>query len=151
MVSIKPYVIAGSIALVVIVCIAAGRILNERGTEQERIRRAGCRFNLEQIHSALQGYRDDHAGQYPITLNELFPNYLARREHLICNSDRTTTPADAEYLSYLYTPPVLITSADFVVVQDKHGNHTLRGVLLGGRNALYASGWIAWIDESAPQ
>ncbi|GMV37878.1 MAG: hypothetical protein AMXMBFR61_23860 [Fimbriimonadales bacterium] len=76
-----------------------------------------CTENLQSVSTALQRYRGDHGGQYPRTLEELVPSYLADKSVLKCPADS----AVRRDVSYTYTPPAAGTQANSVVVRcDLH-------------------------------
>jgi len=58
--------------------------LFQKSIAQERVRRAGCLNNLQQIGQAIDAYRREHTGKYPASIGELYPKYLSDRRILIC-------------------------------------------------------------------
>ncbi len=49
----------------------------------------GCKSNLKNIGTALEMYSTDHDGNYPGSLDELYPEYL-RREPICPKADHST-------------------------------------------------------------
>jgi hypothetical protein len=72
-----------------------------------------CTENLQSVGTALQRYRGEHGGQYPQTLEDLVPAYLADKSVLKCPTDS----AVQRDVSYAYTPPPAGAPPETIVVK----------------------------------
>lgn len=61
---------------------------------------AKCQQNLQEIHAAIERYRQRHNGDYPNSLGELVPRYLPEAGRLKCPADATS-----QAVSYRYFRP----------------------------------------------
>ena len=76
-----------------------------------------CTGNLQSIGTAIERYRSEHSGQYPTSLEDLVPKYLADKSVLKCPAD---APVQRE-VSYEYKlPPAGAPPETIVVKCDRH-------------------------------
>lgn len=59
---------------------------------------ATCQTNLQEIHAAIERYRQRSDGQYPKSLNELVPRYLEQAGTLKCPADVSGEPVSYKYM-----------------------------------------------------
>ena len=85
------------------------------------------------IYSACKQYAGEHGGNFPPSLDALFPAYLSDRSALV------SPLKPDEPLGYLYTPPpaAKLKSPDFVVLEDKFAP-----TLIQRRICCYADGHV---------
>ena len=63
--------------------------VNLLGTKKEREEAEACKENLRKISLAIASYKQDHNGEPPNWLHDLFPQYLQDENVLLCPSDPT--------------------------------------------------------------
>lgn len=73
-----------------------------------------CQMNLQEIGGALERYSKRN-GQYPGTLDELYPSFITKKEILHCPSD----PRPKNTVSYEYHQPAMDAPGSFTVVECK--------------------------------
>jgi len=83
--------------------------VNKRYTDMQATLQ--CKANLEEIGGALERYSRRN-GQYPATLDQLYPNFMEKQTTLHCPAD----PRPGE-VSYDYYPPAMNAPANTLVVE----------------------------------
>lgn len=77
---------------------------------------AECQINLEQIAGGLERYSRRN-GKYPESLDDLYPDFLEKRDVLHCPADKS--PKDT--VSYEYKRPAKAAPGDTVVIRcERH-------------------------------
>ena len=96
--------------LSVILAILLGSLAIAGPMEREQLKEA-CMENLKAIGKALIAYREDHNGEMPDWLSELYPQYLQDPKILVCPADKSGgTPT--RYSSY--KDPKMLSSYHYV-------------------------------------
>lgn len=81
-----------------------------------------CQQNMQEIYAAIERYRQRNNGQYPKSLNELVPRYLAEAGKLKCPADASNQPVSYQYQRPAANAPEttpLLTCDHHVVAQQK--------------------------------
>lgn len=118
-------------------------IIHQMGKAEARVRKATCHNNVQAIGRAIEGYRKEHDGNYPMTLEELYPKYLEDRRSLRCFGDFGGGAVNANISSYTYYMPESSPSPRMIIVRDKPGNHSG----MNGHWNLYINGETVWADD----
>lgn len=137
----KKYIYA--CAVLSVLTLISWLFIHQMGKSEARVRKTTCMNNLHLIGRAIEGYRKNHDGNYPVSLEELHPKYLEDRRSLQCCAVFGGTPTNADYLSYIYFRPETSLGHRAVIVRDKPGNHSF----ILGYGVLYANGETAWVNE----
>lgn len=128
------------------------------GADRERAHRVMCGSNLRQIGQGLMLYAQDHADQFPPTLDLLILHADVRAEVFICPStthinaagstaeeQAANFAADQSRCSYVYLPttrPFSQIDPYEVIAYEKPGNHDDAGM-----NVLYGDGHVEWFSK----
>ena len=83
----KQFIIAISITILLISMIAHSVAIADHA-EREQLKKE-CMKNLDTIGKAILAYRDDHNGEMPDWISELYPKYLQDPKILLCPADKT--------------------------------------------------------------
>ena len=139
--------------LVVVVCVVAvvvlgAVLLRQLGRAEEKARQCACRSNVKRIGEAIQAYRRDHAGQYPDSIHELYPQYLESLKTLVCPGDVREETSQENYTSYIYTKPHGEPEPGQIILEEREGNHHNWGKDLAGRMVLRADGRVEWVPDA---
>lgn len=127
--------------VLVVLAMAAWLVICQMGKDAAKARKTVCLNNLQLIGRAITEYREDHSGNYPISLEALYPKYLVDRRSLRCFGDLNGTNTDVT--SYAYFRPEAPPSPRMVIVQDNPGNHSA----MHGHWVLYGNGELAWVED----
>ena len=125
------------------------------GIPAEFHRRNLCRLRLKQVYRALEAYANDHQGEFPDGLWQLWDNgYVHSGRVFLCPSVHSTDSVRAKNSQelrsgmgrdYVYFPPSAVhrNGVSYVLVMDKPPNHSGYGL------ALYNDGKIrAFVGET---
>ena len=99
------------LVVIAIIGFLAGIILPAVHKAREKARQADCSNNLRQFSIAITCYRDDHDGEFPDWLSNLYPDYIKATDLYTCISDpyngaEGSKPPDADTeadMSYQFT------------------------------------------------
>jgi len=121
---------------------------------REQARRLQCAENLRHIGKAIYKYAVDNKNKFPLSLSDLYPDYIENVKYFRCPSDLDASGISPFGLdidtttSYVYAigwgirdplDTVLVCDKNYILGKDT--NH--RGV---GGNVLYLSGEVSWVD-----
>ncbi len=114
--------------------------------EKEKLRRARCVSNLKQLILAAIMWADDHDGEFPEKLSDLYPNYVDNVKLFTCPSAGGPKITKKEEIdsrtSYIYVTGLTEASlSDAVVIYEDPSNH--RGE---GGNVAFADGHVEWLS-----
>jgi len=115
----------------------------------EQIRAANakieCRNNLRAIGEAISRYVGASGGEYPKSLEDLYPLYIDNRRRFVCPGDPNPLPGKKGLmLSYVYTGSKRgDRGAQNIVAFDRRPTHHGRK----GRFVLYSDGQVVWMSE----
>ena len=118
--------------------VTAGMLLPALARAREEARKANCKENLSQIGKAIYAFNQNHQGQFPSSLEALYPEYIRTFKVLRCPSTEDEPPAQ---ISYAYRQATPDAAADTPIAWDKLTNHE------GGGNVLFADGSVHWFSE----
>ncbi len=132
--------------LVTLVLLGAGVfwIVHNMAKSASEARIVACLDNLYRIGQAIEKYRNLHDGEYPVTLQELYPKYLESQRSLKCFADYDNSSTIANSISYIYKKPEGTGDSKQIIARDKTRNH--KG--MGGYSVLYANGSVEWLSSS---
>jgi hypothetical protein len=114
---------------------------NTVDTSQDRTI-SSCVNNLKQIGIGCRMYANAHNGQFPDTIEALFPQYITDESLFRCPG-RNSTSATTGSSDYEIIPGMTEKSpAKAILIQEKStGNHTI-----AGRNVLHVDGSVEFIQ-----
>ncbi len=100
---------------------------------------ASCRNNLKQIAFACNIYSQNYNGSFPVSLQQLVPDYIADERLFICQGD----PLSEDAMSYVYLPGHTYGNDEGVIlVFDEFGNHSGKW-----RCVVYTDGRVDTMSE----
>jgi len=91
------------------------------GAMEESPRMQICLTQLEKTGQALNRYAGEHNGEFPKTLDELVPKYVAGKSEFVC-------PSSKDQAEYRYTQPQPSDPGSTVVVEC--ANHEIGPVIM---------------------
>lgn len=92
----------------------------------QRAHIVNCGNNLRKISLGLHEYAADHNGSFPVSLSELYPDYVGDEKTFNCPANKTV--GTKQKPNYVYTTGLNESSPlKTVIVQDQDGNHKKRG------------------------
>ena len=111
--------------------------------------RMECRNNLRVLGEALTRYVGASGGEYPASLEDLYPLYVEERRRFVCPGDPEPVLGKSDLLlSYSYVGSKRgDRGAQTIVAFDREATH--HGGK--GRNVLYADGQVRWMPEQEVQ
>lgn len=78
------------LVVIAIIGVLAGLLLPALAASRERGRQTNCKNNLHQLSLGVIMWRDDHQGEMPKWLSNLYPNYIGSNSAVyVCMSDKT--------------------------------------------------------------
>jgi len=100
-----------------------------------------CRGNLERIAGALERYAEQNEGRYPKSLEDLYPNYMRKKERLLCPG---TGPGEEAGRGYLFPAAgqERLPAEAVLVCDDSLENHGGEGGFV-----LRADGEVEWMPR----
>ncbi len=111
------------------------------------VQMAQCQQNMIDVYQAIERYRQRNNGQYPKSLDELTPRYLAEAGKLKCPADLTDKP-----VSYRYFKPTKDSPETAPLLQCDHHkmmNQSVPIIVLKNGQVLSSSARVRW-GENQP-
>jgi hypothetical protein len=90
------------------------------------------------IGKAINAFNQNNQGRFPASLQELYPEYIAKFWVFRCPSTNDEPPRQ---ISYEYRQPSPNAPPDTPIAWDNFENHE------AGRNVLFANGSVRWFSE----
>jgi len=105
--------VTGYLGLIMIAALALGIALPVFAAVKEKAQETKCLSEAKQLALGCKLYASDHDGNYPPTLNQLFPEYLTDKKLLECPLTKDQPPMGYDYFGGKDTDPsakVLLSS-----------------------------------------
>lgn len=119
------YTLVELLVVLAILGILWGVVLPVIAKAKERARVTACASNLRQIWAALEMYRDDHDGRFPVHIVMLYPRYVTSPAVFVCPKDSLDTLPEHPVIRTSYGYP-----SDFLTPQEPEKYEFFYGVFL---------------------